>query len=57
MRYLGHTIFSGKVARCDFHSSKINFFAATNGILGKIDINSQLNVTPSILFSKRVCLS
>jgi len=40
MRNVGHTLYSGKVARCDFHSSKIHFFAATNGSLGKIGSNS-----------------
>jgi len=56
MRYLGHklTLCSGEITRCDFHSSKIKFVAATNGILGKIGSNSRLNViivTLSILVS------
>ena len=54
LKYLGHTLLAGKLVHCDFHPSKLKFFGATNGILGKLGCKSSLNVSLSILFAKCV---
>ena len=47
--YLGLTIVSAKVFKCNLHNAKLKFFRSINGILGKIGSNPNISVALSLI--------
>ena len=47
--YLGLTIVSAKIFKCNLHNAKLKFFRSINGILGKMGSKPNINVTLSLI--------
>jgi hypothetical protein len=51
MRYLGIFILAGPTFKCDTHNAKMKYFRSLNGILGKVGMQSSVQLTLSLVSS------